>query len=235
MKHCLEGGTGTPPQAAKYLVYKLPAESSLIGTECVICLEEFTKGSTVARLSCLCSFHYSEIVRQSGCPHMLIVSPSSLPVVMAATRTELPSSCTLGNSSEVNQHLGRRDNLTCSFTSLELPLMPYAYDFLMLVPSVVVPIMLLDIMPYCYTLFVTSHIRYIPMLPQFGCLLLFAWYGPRDPRFINTDDSRQVFVIWLDDVLAFNAVVLVVFSEPCRTAFLLFLILLIIIIVVFEV
>ena len=78
MKHCLEGGTGAVPQAAKYLVYTLPAESALIGTECefimnvihmcsnstlcagVICLEEFAKGSTVARLSCLCSFHNSE-------------------------------------------------------------------------------------------------------------------------------------------------------------------------------
>ena len=73
VKSCLEGG-GTAPQTAKYLVYKLPAESALIGTECmsapcllcvltyrlrlgVICLEEFVKGSTVARLSCLCSFH----------------------------------------------------------------------------------------------------------------------------------------------------------------------------------
>lgn len=61
MKNCLEGGTGQPPQTAKYLVYKLPAESSLIGTECVICLEEFVKGSTVARLSCLCSFHNGKI------------------------------------------------------------------------------------------------------------------------------------------------------------------------------
>lgn len=34
VKHCLEGGTGTIPQAAKYLVYTLPAESALIGTEC---------------------------------------------------------------------------------------------------------------------------------------------------------------------------------------------------------
>lgn len=59
MKNCLEGGPGAP-QAAKYLVYRLPAESSLIGIECmlyhplcamvkhpflgVICLEEFAKG-----------------------------------------------------------------------------------------------------------------------------------------------------------------------------------------------
>ncbi|KAI0750930.1 hypothetical protein C8Q80DRAFT_1217832 [Daedaleopsis nitida] len=57
VKHCLEGGTGSAPQSAKYLVYKLPEESALIGVECVICLEEFVEGSTVARLSCLCSFH----------------------------------------------------------------------------------------------------------------------------------------------------------------------------------
>lgn len=44
VKTCLDGGPGTTPQAAKYLVYKLPAESALIGLECVICLEEFAKG-----------------------------------------------------------------------------------------------------------------------------------------------------------------------------------------------
>lgn len=74
VKTCLEGG-GISPQTAKYLVYSLPPESTLIGIECkyspkltaashigvgVICLEEFLKGSMVARLSCLCSFHNSE-------------------------------------------------------------------------------------------------------------------------------------------------------------------------------
>lgn len=61
VRACLEGGTGTSPQSAKYLVYTLPEESALIGTECelepavsslrtdvirtgVICLEEFVKG-----------------------------------------------------------------------------------------------------------------------------------------------------------------------------------------------
>ncbi|RDX53968.1 hypothetical protein OH76DRAFT_1453700 [Lentinus brumalis] len=72
VKNCLEGGTGTVPQSAKYLVYKLPEESSLIGTECVICLEEFVNGSTVARLSCLCSFHNaclsSWLQRGRNCP-----------------------------------------------------------------------------------------------------------------------------------------------------------------------
>lgn len=34
VKNCLEGGAGTTPEAAKYLVYKLPAESALLGVEC---------------------------------------------------------------------------------------------------------------------------------------------------------------------------------------------------------
>jgi len=72
VKNCLDGGSGTTPQAAKYLVYKLPAESALIGLECVICLEEFAKGSLVARLSCLCSFHNaclsSWLQRGRSCP-----------------------------------------------------------------------------------------------------------------------------------------------------------------------
>ncbi|KAL0949687.1 hypothetical protein HGRIS_009724 [Hohenbuehelia grisea] len=72
VKHCLEGGSGTTPQTAKYLVYRLPGESVLIGVECVICLEEFTKGSTIARLSCLCSFHSaclsSWLQRGRSCP-----------------------------------------------------------------------------------------------------------------------------------------------------------------------
>ncbi|KAK7695502.1 hypothetical protein QCA50_000138 [Cerrena zonata] len=72
VKSCLEGGGGAAPPTAKYLVYKLPAESALIGTECVICLEEFVKDSTVARLSCLCSFHNaclsSWLQRGRSCP-----------------------------------------------------------------------------------------------------------------------------------------------------------------------
>jgi hypothetical protein len=34
VKNCLEGGAGSSPQTAKYLVYKLPGESSLVGIEC---------------------------------------------------------------------------------------------------------------------------------------------------------------------------------------------------------
>jgi hypothetical protein len=67
VKSCLDGGVTGPAsaqQAGKYLVYKLPAESTLIGIECefpilpipewhahgnlglgAICLEEFVKGA----------------------------------------------------------------------------------------------------------------------------------------------------------------------------------------------
>lgn len=72
VKICLEGDAGTTPQAAKYLVYKLPGESALLGVECVICLEEFTEGAVVARLSCFCSFHNaclsSWLKRGRSCP-----------------------------------------------------------------------------------------------------------------------------------------------------------------------
>ncbi|KAJ8523510.1 hypothetical protein ONZ45_g35 [Pleurotus djamor] len=72
VKTCLEGGSGTSQQPVKYLVYELPSESVLIGMECVICLEEFMKGSLIARLSCLCSFHNaclsSWLQRGRSCP-----------------------------------------------------------------------------------------------------------------------------------------------------------------------
>ncbi|KAJ7507673.1 FYVE-domain-containing protein, partial [Mycena galericulata] len=72
VRTCLEGGSGPTSQVPKYLVYRLPAESTLIGLECVICLEEFAKGSMVARLSCLCSFHNtcltSWLQRGKSCP-----------------------------------------------------------------------------------------------------------------------------------------------------------------------
>ncbi|KAG8804699.1 hypothetical protein FRC16_003589 [Serendipita sp. 398] len=59
VKSCLDGPSGGPgaSQAGRYLVYRLPAESALVGVECVICLEEFVKDSDVARLSCFCTFH----------------------------------------------------------------------------------------------------------------------------------------------------------------------------------
>ncbi|KAJ7179178.1 hypothetical protein C8R46DRAFT_1345583 [Mycena filopes] len=72
VRSCLEGGSGATPQAPKYLVYRLPAESTLVGVECVICLEEFMSGSMVARLSCFCSFHNacltSWLQRGKSCP-----------------------------------------------------------------------------------------------------------------------------------------------------------------------
>lgn len=34
VKNCLEGGKGATPETAKYLVYRLPAESTLLGVEC---------------------------------------------------------------------------------------------------------------------------------------------------------------------------------------------------------
>jgi len=58
VRTCLEGDRGPGlHQSGRYLVYKLPQESVLVGTECVICLEEFEKATLVARLSCLCTFH----------------------------------------------------------------------------------------------------------------------------------------------------------------------------------
>ncbi|KAF8314700.1 hypothetical protein DL93DRAFT_2097093 [Clavulina sp. PMI_390] len=73
VRDCLDGGSGPgASQAAKYIVYKLPVESVLIGTECVICLEEFEKSTLVARLSCLCTFHNhclsSWLQRGHACP-----------------------------------------------------------------------------------------------------------------------------------------------------------------------
>jgi len=72
VRNCLDRGKGQSPPTARYLVYRLPGESTLIGIECVICLEEFVEGSMVARLSCLCSFHNaclsSWLQRGKTCP-----------------------------------------------------------------------------------------------------------------------------------------------------------------------
>ncbi|KAL7410304.1 hypothetical protein BDY24DRAFT_400096 [Mrakia frigida] len=71
VRACLEDG-GSSVQAGRYLVYRLKPESSLVGVECVICLEEFLSGSKVARLNCLCSFHdhclSSWLSRGRSCP-----------------------------------------------------------------------------------------------------------------------------------------------------------------------
>ncbi|KAF6762357.1 hypothetical protein DFP72DRAFT_987653 [Ephemerocybe angulata] len=64
VKNCLEGGGGSTPESAKYLVYRLPAESTLLGVECVICLEEFVKGKPIGQLACLSSW----LQRGKSCP-----------------------------------------------------------------------------------------------------------------------------------------------------------------------
>jgi hypothetical protein len=112
VKHCLDGGSGTTPQAAKYLVYKLPAESALIGVECVICLEEFAKGISHALRHELRVSYF--LFRLTGGPPQLpvqfpqwFVSPIetfgpssfhvffSLPIVLVATWKKLPRPCSL--------------------------------------------------------------------------------------------------------------------------------------------
>ncbi|GJJ07266.1 hypothetical protein Clacol_001466 [Clathrus columnatus] len=47
VRNCLEGpkDASALQQPAKYIVYQLPAESRLVGVECVICLEEFIEGT----------------------------------------------------------------------------------------------------------------------------------------------------------------------------------------------
>lgn len=72
---CLEtGGAGgaASVQAGRYLVYRLPAESPILGRECVICLEELDLGQMIARLPCLCFFHRncidSWLGRGRSCP-----------------------------------------------------------------------------------------------------------------------------------------------------------------------
>ncbi|KAI9313101.1 hypothetical protein BX666DRAFT_733099 [Dichotomocladium elegans] len=54
---CLSANTSAAMSGIRYVVYKLPPDSALLGQECVICLEEFVKGDTMARLSCLCTYH----------------------------------------------------------------------------------------------------------------------------------------------------------------------------------
>lgn len=73
VRGCLEGGMGSPiHQSDRYLVYRLPDGSALLGVECAICLEEFTRGSEVARMDCFCSFHNaclaSWLQRGRSCP-----------------------------------------------------------------------------------------------------------------------------------------------------------------------
>ncbi|EST04724.2 FYVE zinc finger [Kalmanozyma brasiliensis GHG001] len=57
VRNCLENGGGGSMQGGRYLVYKLPGDSPIVGKECSICMEDFVANSTIARLPCLCYFH----------------------------------------------------------------------------------------------------------------------------------------------------------------------------------
>ncbi|KAI7847539.1 hypothetical protein BDC45DRAFT_525825 [Circinella umbellata] len=56
---CLNANTPVALSGIRYVVYKLPSNSALMGQECVICLEEFVEGNTMARLNCFCTFHHA--------------------------------------------------------------------------------------------------------------------------------------------------------------------------------
>jgi hypothetical protein len=111
VKNCLDGGSGTP-QAAKYLVYKLPAESALVGIECVICLEEFAKGMLyahtvssiylvsfvqarwwLASAACAVSTMVCYTLKNLGPVSFIFVY--SLPIILVAAWKELPCPCSL--------------------------------------------------------------------------------------------------------------------------------------------
>lgn len=53
---CLERGAPAA-NPTRFLTSQLPADSPLIGSECIICMEEFEPADSVARLMCLCCFH----------------------------------------------------------------------------------------------------------------------------------------------------------------------------------
>lgn len=57
VRNCLENGGGGSLQGGRYLVYKLPDTSPIIGKECSICMEDFVAAGVIARLPCLCYFH----------------------------------------------------------------------------------------------------------------------------------------------------------------------------------
>jgi hypothetical protein len=57
VRNCLENGGGGSMQGGRYLVYRLPENSPIVGKECSICMEDFVANSTIARLPCLCYFH----------------------------------------------------------------------------------------------------------------------------------------------------------------------------------
>ncbi|TKY86131.1 hypothetical protein EX895_004956 [Sporisorium graminicola] len=57
VRNCLENGGGGSMQGGRYLVYKLPENSPIVGKECSICMEDFVANGSIARLPCLCYFH----------------------------------------------------------------------------------------------------------------------------------------------------------------------------------
>ncbi|PWN51581.1 FYVE-domain-containing protein [Violaceomyces palustris] len=57
VRNCLENGGGGTMQGGRYLVYKLPDNSPIVGKECLICMEDFVGDNMIARLPCLCYFH----------------------------------------------------------------------------------------------------------------------------------------------------------------------------------
>jgi hypothetical protein len=59
---------------------------SFLWTSGVICLEEFVKGSMVARLSCLCSFHNGRRHRSVGCAAGFLILCCSMLVLLASAR-----------------------------------------------------------------------------------------------------------------------------------------------------
>lgn len=73
VRACLEQGVQlSGVQRRQFRTTILSRDSVLIGEECVICLDEFTPQTTVARLPCLCCYHPPCITawlsRNHGCP-----------------------------------------------------------------------------------------------------------------------------------------------------------------------
>lgn len=71
--HCLEhGAPADVVPRTRYVASRLAPDSVLLGSECIICMEEFLVNDAVARLNCLCCFHRACIdawLRKShGCP-----------------------------------------------------------------------------------------------------------------------------------------------------------------------
>ncbi|CAO3627344.1 unnamed protein product [Cunninghamella blakesleeana] len=70
---CLNAGLSSSSlTGSSYVLYQAPSNSTLLGSECVICFEEFAEGDTIARLRCLCSYHHT-CIREwfslgKGCP-----------------------------------------------------------------------------------------------------------------------------------------------------------------------